>query len=79
MNHKCLAEIKACELGIKLMGALYLFIFEETLSVCVIDLVNAYLYGFIIALLVVLGRMEAKEDALQCECARARIIIVFKF
>lgn len=51
------------------MGALYLFIFEETLSVCVIDLVNAYLYGFI-ALLVVLGRMEAKEDALECKCAR---------
>lgn len=71
MNHKCLAEIKACELGIKLMGALYLFIFEETLSVCVIDLVNAYLYGFI-ALLVVLGRMEAKEDALECKCVCVR-------
>ena len=55
---KCLAEIKACELGIKLMGPfIYLFIFKETR---VIDLVNAYLYGFI-ALLVVLGRMEVKE------------------
>lgn len=58
---KCLAEIKACELGIKLMGPfIYLFICKENLSACVIDLVNAYLYGFI-ALLVVLGRMEVKE------------------